>query len=202
MARRIVIVGNGSFSRDEAAAIDNGDLVVRFNGCRSVGEGGVRTDIVAVCNTGRPAAAMIGHAAWRNSPALKSAAEIWCVRDAPKFAELKPVFAIQYPELDDFCDDYTEEFASFAANSGKSFSVIPRRFHDLLDLELRGLMAGAYVVPSSGLVAIAYVIGQVAAPGDQVWISGFSHQGWDGHPFDAERGFVDRLIMQGRLRRL
>lgn len=155
MARTIVIVGNGSFSRGEARAIDGSDLVVRFNGCRSVGEGGRRTDIVAVCNTGRPAAAMIGNGEWRNSPAEKSAAEIWCVRETSRFAELKPVFAIQYPELNDFCDDYTESFASFATNTGKSFAVIPRRYHDLLDLELRGLMPGAYIVPSSGLITIA-----------------------------------------------
>lgn len=202
MARRIVIVGNGSFSRGQARAIDNSDLVVRFNGCRSVGEGGLRTDIVSVCNTGRPAAAMIGEATWRNSPAVMSAVEIWCVREASKFAEIKPALAIQYPELGDFCDDYTESFASFATNTGKSFAVIPRRYHDLLDLELRGLMPGAYVVPSSGLITIAYVIGEVAAPGDQVLLAGFSHQGWDGHPFDAERGFVDRLIAQEQLRRL
>lgn len=202
MARRIVIVGNGSFSCGEARAIDSCDLIIRFNGCRSVGEGGLRTDIVAVCNTGRPAAAMIEHAAWRNSPAVKSTAKIWCVRDPSKFAELKPLIAIQYPELNDFCDDYTEGFASLAANTGKSFAVIPRRYHDVLDLELRGLLPGAYVVPSSGLVAIAYVIGEVAAPGDQVLVAGFSHQGWDGHPFDAERGFVERLITQGQLQRL
>ncbi|MCS3743990.1 hypothetical protein FHX16_006005 [Rhizobium sp. BK661] len=134
MARTIVIVGNGSFSRGEARAIDGSDLVVRFNGCRSVGEGGRRTDIVAVCNTGRPAAAM---------------------SETSRFAELMPVFAIQYPELNDFCDDYTESFASFATNTGKSFAVIPRRYHDLLDLELRGLMPGAYIVPSSGLITIA-----------------------------------------------
>jgi hypothetical protein len=202
MARSIVIVGNGSFSPGEARTIDSCDVVIRFNGCRSIGEGGFRTDIVAVCNTGRPAAAMIRQADWRNSPAVKSATEIWCVRDASKFAELKQVLEIQYPELDDFCDDYTEGFKSLANNTGKSFAVIPRRYHDVLDLELRGLMPGAYVVPSSGLIAIAYVIGEVSAPGDQVVLAGFSHQGWDGHPFDAERGFVDRLIAQGQLRRL
>jgi len=75
MSAKIVIVGNGSFSGDEADKIDSCDLVIRFNGCRSAGEGGIRTDVVAVCNTGRPAATMIRHNAWRNHPAVKNAAE-------------------------------------------------------------------------------------------------------------------------------
>ena len=83
-------VGNVLFSRGTVSAIDSRDLVVRIHGCRSVGDGGVRSDMVAVCNTGRPAAAMIRQAEWRNNPAVKSAAEIWCVRDASKLAEIQP----------------------------------------------------------------------------------------------------------------
>ena len=52
MGRRIVIVGNGEIGDGLAEAIDAADLVMRFNDCRSVGPGGERTDIVAVCNTG------------------------------------------------------------------------------------------------------------------------------------------------------
>jgi len=202
MAKTIAIVGNGTFSNDDASAIDSCDLVIRFNDCRSVGEGGVRTDIVAVCNTGRPAAVMIGSTTWRNNPAVKRAATIWCVRDISKFVELKPLLAIQHPSLDDFCDDYTEQFASFAGETNKRFAVIPRRYHELVDLELQAFTPVSYVVPSSGLLAIAYVIGEISAPDDQVLLAGFSHQGWDGHPFDTERSLVENLIAQGHMRRL
>lgn len=87
-------VGNGLFSRGKVGAIDSTDLVIRFNGCRSVGEGGVRTNIVAVCNTRRPAAAMIGQAEWRSNP-VRSAAEISCVSDASKLAQLNPMLAVK-----------------------------------------------------------------------------------------------------------
>ncbi|MBW0371389.1 Urease operon accessory protein [Ensifer adhaerens] len=202
MARSIVIVGNGSFADADALVIDSCDLVIRFNDCRSVGDGGKRTDVVAVCNTGRPAAAMIGQPAWRNNSAVKNAGTILCVREGTKFAELKQQLAIQHPSLDDFCDDYTGEFADFALNNGKNFTVIPRRFHDHTDLELRTLTPGSYIVPSSGLITIAYVVGEVAGPDDTVLLSGFSHRGWNGHPFDAERKLVERLIDQGHVRRL
>ncbi len=67
--RRIMIVGNGEIAEGAATEIDAADLVVRFNDCRSIETGGSRTDVVAVCNTGRPARAMLGSAEWRNSSA-------------------------------------------------------------------------------------------------------------------------------------
>ena len=33
-------------------------------------------------------------------------------------------------------------------------------------------------------------------------IAGFGHRGWDGHPWEAERAWVDSLTAQGKLRRL
>lgn len=202
MARHIAIVGNGSFARSDADAIDRCNLVIRFNDCRSVGVGGSRTDVVAVCNTGRPASAMIRQSAWREKAAIGLATGIWCVRDYEKFAELKPRLAVHYPDLDDFCDDYTSEFAQFATESAKTLTVIPRRYHDQIDQELQARLIGNYVVPSSGLIAISYVIGEVADDDDTVLLAGFSHEGWSGHPFAAERDLVEGYIVKGQLRRL
>ncbi|MBO9100503.1 MULTISPECIES: Urease operon accessory protein [unclassified Rhizobium] len=199
MSRRIAIVGNGSFASAHAGVIDSCDLVIRFNDCRSVGEGGMRTDVVAVCNTGRPALGMIRSASWRELPAVASASAIWCVRDYHKFAELKPKLD---PGLEDFCDDYTAEFARFAAMTGKSFEIIPRHHHDRIDVELQRIMSGSYIVPSSGLMALAYVMEEAAGPDDRVILAGFDHKGWNGHPFDAERILVERFIAEGRIRRL
>ncbi len=199
MSRRIAIVGNGSFASSHAGVIDACDLIIRFNDCRSVGEGGLRTDVVAVCNTGRPALAMIRDTSWRERPAVASASAIWCVRDHHKFAELKPKLDAG---LEDFCDDYTGEFASFAAETGKAFEVIPRHHHDRIDAELQRIVSGSYIVPSSGLMAVAYVIEEAAMPGDTVILAGFDHKGWSGHPFDAERLLIERFITEGRIQRL
>jgi hypothetical protein len=87
--RTIAIVGNGSFDRSHSSLIDNADLVVRFNDCRSYGVGGTKTDIVAVCNTGRPGLSMMTGDSWTSSPAVRNASEIWCVRDIRKFRELQ-----------------------------------------------------------------------------------------------------------------
>ena len=78
--RTIMIVGNGLVPDAAAAVIDAADLVIRFNDCR--GAIGGKTDIVAVCNTGRPALAMLGGGRWKASAAVRQASAIWCVRAA------------------------------------------------------------------------------------------------------------------------
>ena len=198
--RTIIIVGNGEIAEGLATEIDAADLVVRFNDCRSMGAGGSRTDVVAVCNTGRPARAMLGSAEWRKSPAVASASEIWSVRNPSKFAALRAPLALSHPELDDFCDDYTDQFTAFCHATGKRHVVIDQSVHDGVDAALAAYKPGAYVVPSSGMVVIADVL--LRHPDDDIAITGFSHTGWDGHPFAAEKRLVDGYVSLGRLKRL
>jgi hypothetical protein len=198
--RKIIIVGNGEIAEGAASEIDAADMVVRFNDCRSFGAGGSRTDIVAVCNTGRPARAMLGSAEWRKSPPVAAASEIWSARDPRKFAALRAPLALSHQELDDFCDDYTDQFTAFCRATGKRHVVIDQSVHERVDEALSAHEPGSYVVPSSGLVVIGALL--LLHPDDDIAITGFSHTGWDGHPFSAEKRLVDFYVSLGRLRRM
>ena len=202
MMRRIVIVGNGSVPEGLAETIDSADTVIRFNLCRSAGRGGLRTDIVAVCNTGRPALEMLAGGQWKASESVRQANEIWCVRAAETFAALRGPLSRSHPDLDDFCDDYTAGFAAFCKATGRSLTIVPAAAHRVLEASLAAFDPAPYVVPSSGLVTIAHVLESVAAAGDRVFIAGFGHEGWQWHPFAAERRWVEAYIAAGRLERL
>lgn len=195
-----MIVGNGEVAQAEAGVIDAADFVIRFNDCRSYGTGGSRTDAVAVCNTGRPAKAMLGAPQWRAHPGVVSAREIWSVRDPEKFAAMRAPLAVSHPDLDDFCDDYTDAFAAFCAETGKTHAVIGKAVHEAVDASLSAFAPAPYVVPSSGMIVIAEVLDKYAEA--DVMLAGFGHVGWEWHPFAAERQLVDRYIAAGRLRRL
>ncbi len=201
-SRTIMIVGNGPVPDGAAMVIDAADLVIRFNDCRSCGAGGDRTDIVAVCNTGRPALAMLGGGAWKTSAAVRRARAIWCVRNAGKFETLRPQLAVTHPDLDDLCDDYTDGFLAFAKATGRTFHTVPASTHERVDAGLKQFDTGVYVVPSSGLIVIAEVLAHWQRPGDRVVLAGFGHAGWEWHPFAAERRYVDDLISKGQLSRL
>ena len=59
MVLRITVVGNADIDPALGSMIDSSDIVIRFlYDCRSFGPGGRQTDVVAVCNTGRPGKAM------------------------------------------------------------------------------------------------------------------------------------------------
>jgi hypothetical protein len=107
-----------------------------------------------------------------------------------------------HPDLDDFCDDYTAGFEAFAQATGRRLRVIPAAVHHALDASLARLDPSPYVVPSSGLIVIAHVLDNIADAADEISIAGFGHQGWQWHPFAAERRWVEDRIAAGRLRRL
>ena len=192
----------GLISGTSADGIDAADLVMRFNDCRSVGPGGGRTDIVTVCNTGRPGKAMTEGSGWACNKSVWLASTIWCIRDPAKFKAMKPDILRDHPELDDFCDDYTAGFATFARVTGRALKVIPQAVHKAVEAELAAFDPSPYVVPSSGLIVIAHVLANVAAPGDRVSLAGFGHEGWQWHPFAAERRWTEAQIAAGRLARL
>lgn len=202
MARSIMIVGNGEIDPALAGPIDAADLVMRFNDCRSVGDGGTKTDIVTVCNTGRPGKKMVEGPDWKSNPAVRSASSIWCVRDPAKFAAMRDAILAEHPDLDDFCDDYTDGFREFARDAGKAFHVIPAATHEHLDDALATWRPAPYVVPSTGLVAVAEFLLHFTQPGDRIWLAGFGHQGWEWHPWDAERHWVNARLAEGKLNRL
>jgi hypothetical protein len=202
VSRSIAIVGNGSIPEGVAVMIDAADVVIRFNDCRSAGRGGQKTDVVAVCNTGRPALGMLGGGRWKASEPVRQAGEFWCVRQADMFAAMRTRLAASHPDLDDFCDDYTMGFETFARATGRRLSVVPATTHHALDAALSDFDPSPYVVPSSGLIVIAYVLDTIAGEGDRVAIAGFGHEGWLWHPFAAERRWTDAQIAAGRLERL
>ena len=202
VSRTIMIVGNGPVPQGAAPVIDAADLVIRFNDCRSCGAGGEKTDIVAVCNTGRPALAMLGGGAWKTHAAVRRARELWCVRFAERFRELRAEIEKRHPDLDDLCDDYTDGFRAFAAATGRRFHTVLASTHESVDAELKSFGPDDYVVPSSGLIVIADVLSHWCGPADRVVLAGFGHVGWEWHPFAAERRYVDALISKGLLTRL
>ncbi|MCG5479349.1 Urease operon accessory protein [Sinorhizobium alkalisoli] len=200
--RVVMIVGNGEVPEGAAAMIDTADLVIRFNDCRSIGKGGSKTDIIAVCNTGRPALAMLGGGRWKTSDPVRQAREIWSVRSGAKFAAMRAGLAATHPDLDDFCDDYTAGFESFARATGRKHRAVPAETQERLERDLARFEPSPYVVPSSGLVAVADILLNAASSGDRIVLAGFGHSGWAWHPFAAERRYVDALAADGRLRRL
>ncbi len=111
-----------------------------------------------------------GHArlrgSWRAHPGIVDASEIWSVRDLEKFAAMRAPLAVSHPELDDFCDDYTDLFGDFCTGADKLHRIVSQRIHDAVDRALATLEPAPYVVPSSGIIVIGEVLDSY--PNDEV----------------------------------
>lgn len=200
MTRLFAVVGNGPLSDKARHAIGGADYIIRFNDCRSDPEG--RTDAVAVCNTGRPARAMTREPAWIEIPAVAQAAELWCVREALVFSAMRDSILSRHPELSDFFDDHTESYRAIASARQKQLHVISGRTYDWLEKQLKQHGDGYYIAPSSGALVIAELLHRMSEQ-DCILLAGFSHQGWEFHPWAAEKRWVDALAaQQGVLRRI
>ena len=195
-----MIIGNGAVDRRLATRIDAHDLVIRFNLCSSFAQAPSRTDVIAVCNTGRPAWEMLGSAAWHRHPAVRDAPEIWCVRPARLFAAERARIVRDHPELDDLCDDYTESFMTLCTNTGRRCLVIDESIHHRAAISLSAYLPQPYVTPSSGLIVVEHVLREW--PQADISLAGFDHAGWAGHPFAAERRLIDAYIRRGLVTRL
>lgn len=199
MIHDIMIVGNGEIGEKGRVATAKADFVIRFNECRSYAASPCRTDVVAVCNTGRPGKRMGSDASWRALPAVRDTPEIWSARDPALFRDMRQPLASKHPELDDFCDDYTSLFEVFCTISGKKHVIINREIHALADDAITAFSSSAYVVPSTGLVAIVETLRRF--PSANIALTGFSHTGWAGHPFSVEKQIVDQYVAEGSLTR-
>jgi len=200
MHRRFVLIGNGSIDPMVRSQVDPSDQIIRFNDCRNFDSLPVRTDVVAVCNTGRPARNMVAGTAWRRHPAVEKAREIWSVRPNRLFTADRARIIRDYPELLDLCDDYTQDFAEFCGMTGKQHRIIGEEIHAAVAESLLDYQPSRYVTPSSGLLVIEHVLRHF--PENAACLVGFDHSGWSGHPFAAERALINAYVESGLLRRL
>jgi hypothetical protein len=181
--KRIAIIGNGSILFGDFGVkydIDAHDLVIRFNSCANYGRTGRRTDVLILINT--PNGRRFGrtHGAI-DERALASAAEFWF----PYSPDLIESIRCEDPRR--WCDVSADLIARL---------VVDRPWHHM-EAEiyrealkaLRKAGASADKSPSSGLLCL-YHLQKHFSP-CRVTLYGFTHEGWSGHDWKAEREIID-----------
>jgi hypothetical protein len=181
-SKDIALVGNGPVSQDYRSFVGEHDVVVRMNLCANRDKTGDKTDFIALVNTGRPVFEICDKAE-AFEPARRNCKKIWLVRHPSIAASLRKDF---FSEKDDpyegrdFSFHITRKFAptpceTFAANIWQDANKI---------IAAEG---GGGKQPSTGLLTFLRL--QELYPGKIVNLFGFTHEGWKGHPWDAERKF-------------
>jgi Glycosyltransferase family 29 (sialyltransferase) len=195
--RRIALVGNGPVSPEAGPSIDSHDVVIRFNSCSHYGNAGYRTDILVICNSGNSGNRLANTTGAIAPAALAATREFWFTK-APSIIALEETIANGNPALS---GDYKDALIARHV-AGRPWQVIEPRTYRAAKRAIEALGADATSQPSSGLLAIFH-IGVTYRRLPRVTLYGFTHKGWHGHAWLAERSVIDESlpwITRSRLR--
>jgi hypothetical protein len=191
--KRIALVGNGVVDSSAGNVIDAHDLVVRFNACTSCGSAGERTGVIVLANAGHPGRAFASGETPINAGALRSDPCFWLAKpplihsiERRRHRAYKVLVARKpwyYPHT---WDDYTDAIVERIGSRPWSCIEALTYWQAMGALVVRG--ASSLQMPSSGMLALFHIRRRLWPA--RVTLFGFSHQGWDGHPWEAERAQV------------
>lgn len=188
--RTVAVVGNGPVSWLDSFRIDRCDVVIRFNEWKNYRRhGGRRADVLCICNTGAPARKFIERNLIGGAPFIERISEVWFPRDEEVHKRHASVFDPDAPASE--FEDLSEGLVSSNRLSGKRLIHFSGAFNQAVFDSLSRRAVGPFLCPSTGILAIEYVLCNPRFAGSRKFVFGFSHQGWDGHPWQAERALLD-----------
>lgn len=201
MARKtLYIVGNGPITRDMSSAVDASDFVVRFNEPKaSIGMSGTKTDILFLCNAGKPMQRRLEDPQYLNSAIMQDAKQV--------ILAYHPIIIKRYFPRPNILsrfkgrrEDWTLPTIMALGGIGKTSIVLPAEFY-MEGCRVLGLPEDkmASVFPSTGYFGIYYVLHHFPPERWGIQICGFSWEGWKRHAWADERKWVEDKVRQGLL---
>jgi len=177
--KKLVLVGNASLNKDMSAFIDASDVVIRFNDARTLGvKSGFKTDILCVRNTGGPALCFIANKSVKKYPKFPDLSEVWFPRNGDTFTE----YSEKIIESNELCDVKIRRFSKELNNKVFEKLVV--------------ISKSEKIYPSSGFLALSYILETSEFDQYEKYIVGFTFDMWEGHPAKAERILVETYCKQ------
>lgn len=193
----VAIVGNAPSERDQAAAIDACDVVVRLNKAPGFGgPDGCRVDQLVLINCGGQMGEWLTTGAILRSPAFAAAATIVLPIHPAKAAMIEPPLEPAERAAAD-ANDYSAAATERFAAAGKRVVAYDPRFFAASMAELgHPVLRRDGPAPSTGYLAARRWL---AAGTHHVHAFGFGFAGWHGHDWPSEQRWFEAAARAGRL---
>ena len=192
-----LLLGNAAIE-DEALARQGewADVIVQMNKCRHLGRVPMaKTSHVVVTNTGSPTAGIVRFFLKATGRKLLPETRLLFTRNerfyAEKMERLRRAGSAWAPKFE----------VTFQKNmvEGKApILEVDHAFSEALEARMRAEGMHEWQMPSTGMVAFAWFEATLA-PGDAIRLIGFTHEGWGGHPWAAEKRLLAPYMAQSPL---
>lgn len=176
------------------------DFVVRFNLVpHYLNNADAKTDALCMVNTGPVGKKIVETQFLLNTPVLEKIKEVWFLRDGPVSMALS-AFGRRMPG-----DDYVNHANAIVTANELSTKIIIgpdecmyRAAHTLIN------KSGGHRshCPSTGFLAMHYIVNTPRFDEYEKFITGFSHTGWTGHPWATEKTITDIWCREGIFKRI
>jgi len=189
--KTIFIVGNGPIKDNLSEAVDRADLVVRFNEPKAgKGMSGLKTDLLFVCNSGKPMQRRLSDPNYFASPIVQGASQV-ILAYHPKIITAYFPQPHMLSRLKGRRGDWTLQAVDAFGEAGKSVLILPPRFYKD-GCEVLGIPESVRkeVFPSTGYFGLTYILQHFDPAEWEIILCGFSWEGWRRHAWGDERKWV------------
>lgn len=194
--KEIVIVGNGDVTVDYAQLVNDADFVVRFNEMRNYGGNtGTKVDALCVTNLASPGRKFSKYKTLDNFSSIETLKEIWFPRPSnylPFQFWFKPFSSKAFSRA-----DYRKHIIKRNNFHGKEIVSFSNELYTACCDELGIDRDAMTLYPSTGYLAIKYVLQRFMALDTRISLIGFTFNGTNCHKWINERKNVFKLEKQG-----
>ena len=199
---KIILIANSDYTFDINSHISEQDIMVRFNlpKASTLAPTGQRTDLLFLANT----VDVVQKKMKPNSKFIKftKTVENPLTIIFPYSDELiKTIKPLYKRKVFIFLKKLTEnfnniEYINFLNNLGHKVNVIPDDYYlnlkHQVDPDTKNIL-------STGIIAMNYFLKKPKYQNYDLYLHGFSFEGWDGHAWDKEKQHIEKLIQSNRI---
>ena len=188
--RDIAIVGSGPIDPRHGPKIDQHEIVIRFNACQNYGASGLKTDVLVLVNTGWSGKTLSRTPDAIHQGALAAAEDFWFPRH-PKLINTQRRLRPIAPDAEDqdLWTDFSHELIDNHVGD-RPFKYILASHYRAAQRCLEKLGSTQDFEPSTGFLTLYHLRRQIRP--SRVTLYGFTHEGWGGHAWAAEKALIQQ----------
>ncbi|GEM_PF-1990440 len=199
---KIILVANSDYTFDINSYISDKDIIVRFNlpKASTLAPTGNRTNFLFLVNTVDIVQKKLkNHSKFIEfTKTIKNKFTIIFPYSDDLIKKIKPLYKKKiFIFLKKLTPNFNNiEYLKFLESTGNTVQVLPDSYYldlkKLIDPDTKNIL-------STGIIATYFFLNNPIYQNYDIYLHGFSFEGWDGHAWNKEKKFIENLIQSNKI---